>query len=201
MHIRRNNRIFNNPNGRPDPMILPVNGTAIIIITQWDALCYLYTINLYFQKTKKRKNRKKYLRQVRSLFRHQDQLCQWITIMENSRRRQPFTVNVSWKSNQQKITNHAFGASITAHDPDDRKELCKYRQNNDQYILPRDLHANVIPKLTDWEFGNCSEMNAWTYLCRVGPDQQIKSRTISVHNRVITETCENCKAIQNWLMH
>ena len=59
MHIRRNNKIFHNPDGHSGPTVLRVNGTTIMIITQWDALCYLYTINLFFQKTKKRKNCKK----------------------------------------------------------------------------------------------------------------------------------------------
>src|ERR1051325_7707714 len=43
MHIR-NNRISNNPNGS-QPMVVKVNGTTITIITPWDALNYLYTIN------------------------------------------------------------------------------------------------------------------------------------------------------------
>ena len=90
-------------------------------------------------------------------------------------------------------------ASITARNWEDRKNLSKIRQSNDQYLLPRDQYGNVAPKLEDWPFGNCSEMNAWTYLCQWRPDLQIKSQTIIVHSREIMEPCKNCKAIQNWL--
>ncbi|CAB4416909.1 unnamed protein product [Rhizophagus irregularis] len=59
--------------------------------------------------------------QVKLLYQHQDQICQWITIIEHNRDslslvifsnfdRQPTTVNVSWKSNQERIINLAFGA-------------------------------------------------------------------------------------------
>ncbi|CAB5387634.1 unnamed protein product [Rhizophagus irregularis] len=43
-------------------------------------------------------------------YQHQDQICQWITIIEHNRDRQPTTVNVSWKSNQGRIISLAFGA-------------------------------------------------------------------------------------------
>src|SRR5581483_10378323 len=79
------------------------------------------------------------------------------------------------------------------------QRLCKIRQMNDRYLLPRDQDGNVISKLESWEFGNCSEMNAWTYLCQWRPDLQIMSRTITVYSREIKEPCKNCKAIQNWL--
>src|SRR5436305_14422898 len=83
---KKNNRIFNDPKKRPKPITLRVNGATIVIITQWDALCYLYTINICFSK-KDRKN----------LFQHRDQLCQWITIIERVCKSQPTTINISWK--------------------------------------------------------------------------------------------------------
>src|SRR5438034_11373090 len=95
------NSIFKDldPNQHPKPVILRVNGAKIAIITPWDALCYLYTIN--FPKTipqkMTRKNRKKYLRQVKRLFQHQNQICRWITIMEQDRNWQPRTINIFWK--------------------------------------------------------------------------------------------------------
>ena len=165
-----------------------MNGATIVIITQWNALCYLYTINICFSK-KDRKN----------LFQHQNQLCQWITIIERVRKMRPATINVSWKSKRERVINLAFGASITALNWENRKELCKIRQKNDKNLLPRDQHGNVPPKLDVWPFGNCSEMNAWTYLCQWRPDLQINSRTMTVHEREIMDPCENCKAIQNWL--
>ncbi|PKB98734.1 hypothetical protein RhiirA5_366817, partial [Rhizophagus irregularis] len=101
-------------------------------------------------------------------------------MIEHDRSKQPYTINVSWKANQKNVINLAFGASIPVPNRnwDDRKRLCLIRQKNDKYLLPRDQSGNVIPKLEKWEFGNCSEMNAWTCLCRWRPDLQIKSRTI-----------------------
>src|SRR3954447_9179482 len=108
-------------------------------------------------------------------------------MIEQARNRQPRTVNVSWKTKHGRVINLAFGASITALNWDDRKKLCEIRQKNDRYLFPRDLHGNVIPKIKVWEFGNCSETNAWTYLCRWMPDLEIKSQTISVHRRIIMD--------------
>src|ERR1043166_1374522 len=96
----------------------------------------------------------------------------------------PFAIR---KSNQERIINTAFGASITAHNPDYRKQLCALRRENN---FPKDQFGNMIPKLTYWEFGNCAETNAWIFLCQWRSDLQIDSRTISV-----------CEAIQNWLRH
>ena len=98
---KKNNRIFNNPKKRPKPIILRVNGATIVIITQWDALCF------------SKKDCKK-------LFQHQDQLCQWITIIEQVRERRLATVNI-WKTDQERVINIAFGASITAQGSNDRK--------------------------------------------------------------------------------
>src|SRR2546430_15966136 len=86
MHIR-NNRISNNPNG-PQPMVVKVNGTTITIITPWDALSYLYTINFPLPKKdpKTKKMKFTYQSQVKFLFWHLDQICQWITIMEHRKR-------------------------------------------------------------------------------------------------------------------
>ncbi|PKB99434.1 hypothetical protein RhiirA5_366410 [Rhizophagus irregularis] len=41
--------------------------------------------------------------------------------MEHNRNKQPHTVNVSWKANQENIINLAFGASVTATDWKDRE--------------------------------------------------------------------------------
>src|SRR4051794_19844522 len=138
-------------------------------------------------------------RDRKKIFQHQDQICRWITIMERSCQRQPFTVNVSWKTTRERIINLAFGASITSCSPEDKEQLCALQQRNDHYLLLQDQYGKVIPKLEYWEFGNCAEMNAWTYLCQWEQDLQIKSQTISVHRRKIMEPCKNCKAIRNWL--
>src|ERR1700743_1846417 len=94
----------------------------------------------------------------RKIARTRNQLCQWITIIERVRKNRPTTISISWKTNQGRIINLAFGASITALNWDDRKELCLIRQENDEHLLPRDQYRNVDAKLEDWEFGNCSEM-------------------------------------------
>src|ERR1044072_5939503 len=107
----------------------------------------------------------------------------------NGTQSQPYTVNVFWKADQESIINLAFGASVTALTFNDRRTLCEIRQRNNSYLLPRDQYGNVILKLEKWEFGNCSEMNAWTYLCQWRPDLQIKSRTINKLQSYI----------QNWL--
>src|SRR4051794_9455651 len=91
---KNNNHIFNDPKKRPKPITLKVNGAKIVIITQWDALCYLYTINICYSK----KGRME-------LFQHQNQLCQWITIIEQKRKRRPTTINISWKSKQKRVIN------------------------------------------------------------------------------------------------
>src|SRR5581483_6120122 len=46
--LKRDSRIFNNPDGRPEPTTLRVNGAKIAIETPSDTLCYLHTINLRF---------------------------------------------------------------------------------------------------------------------------------------------------------
>ncbi|CAI2162326.1 12527_t:CDS:2 [Funneliformis geosporum] len=112
---RRNNRIFNNPNERPNPM------------------------------TKKKRDKEKSQEISETDEITFNQFCQWINIMENLGRR-AMTVN----------------------------------------------YGNVEPKLEVWEFGNCSETNAWTFLCR--SDLQIKSRTIPLQKRETKEPCENYKA-------
>src|SRR5581483_33216 len=102
-------------------------------------------------------------------------------IMELNHWRLPATINVSWKSNQEKIINVAFGASITARNKNQRERLVAIRQQNDQYLLPRNQDGSVIPTLVDhWEFGNCADMNAWTFLCQWRTDLPIKSRTMSL---------------------
>src|SRR3954452_16096052 len=90
---KKNNCIFNDPKKRPKPITLRMNGATIVIITQWDALCYLYTINICFSKEDRKK-----------LFQHQDQLCQWITIMEQARDRQPRTSTSPGKRNTKELS-------------------------------------------------------------------------------------------------
>ena len=124
MHIRNNNRIFLSTN-YPQPMIVSVNGVTILIATLEDALCYLYTINypllknLYMinhplPKKDPKKKEFTYLRQEKFLFRHREQLRQWIIMMQSHNRR-PIAINASWKVDQEKIIGVAFGASISAH--------------------------------------------------------------------------------------
>jgi hypothetical protein len=106
-------------------MVVKVNGTTIMIITPWDALSYLYTIN--FPPPKKDPKTKKmkftYLSQTKFLFRHLEQICQWIITIGN-RKSRPTMVNVSWKeSNQEKIIGVAFGVSVSAPTEIRKKEL------------------------------------------------------------------------------
>ena len=197
---KEDNNIFNDLRRCPRPIILRANGALITVATPSDALCYLYTINLSFPKKKgTKKNRENYLRQVELIFQHQDQICRWISMMEYDRTEQPHTVNVSWKTADQKnIINVAFGASASTNRKY-KREVCRIRRENDRYLLPRDQYGNVIPELEKWEFGNCSETNAWTCLCQWRSDLPIKSRTITVYDRITKDPCKNCKAIQNWL--
>jgi hypothetical protein len=92
--------------------------------------------------------------------------------MEHNCNKQPYTVNIFWKANQESIINLAFGALITAHNWNDETTLCRIWQENDRYLLPQDQYGNVILKLEDW---NCLKINAWTYLYWWKPDLQIKS--------------------------
>src|SRR5256885_13976062 len=135
MHIR-NNRVSNNPNG-PQPMVVKVNGTTITIITPWDALSYLYTINFPLPKKdpKTKKMKFTYLSQVKFLFRHLDQIRQWIIII-GSCRSHPATINVSWKTNQEKIIAVAFSVAISAPTEERKKELASIRRTNDQHLFP-----------------------------------------------------------------
>src|SRR5205809_8106042 len=121
MHIR-NNRVSNSPN--PQPMNVKVNGTTIMIITPWDALSYLYTINFPHPKKdpKTKKLKFTYLSQVKFLFRHLNQIRQWIIIL-GSCRSHLATINVSWKSNQKKIIAVVFGVAISAPTEERKKEL------------------------------------------------------------------------------
>ena len=174
MHIRRNRRIINRP-----PIIMRINGTITTITSPADALCYLYTINyplpkkkkkntdLSFIPNKKRKKRKEftYQSQVKFLFRHQDQICQWIDIIELNHWKCPAKINVSQKSNQKKIINVAFGATITARNRNQRRQLVAICQQKDQYLLPQNQNGSVILTLeANQKFRNCTEMNAQTFL-------------------------------------
>ena len=137
MHIR-NNRVFNSPNVL-QPMVVKVNGTTIMIITPWDALNYFYTIN--FPPPKKDPKTKKmkftYLSQVKFLFRYLDQICRWITIIGNCRSH-PTMINVSWKSNQEKIIAIAFGVAILAPTEERKKQLASIWREDDQHLFPRE---------------------------------------------------------------
>ncbi|CAI2186590.1 2408_t:CDS:2 [Funneliformis geosporum] len=82
--------------------------------------------------------------------------------MEQNRERSPATVNISWKSDQERILNLVFGTSVTGNTKV-KQTLCAIRQENDKYLFHRDQHGNVVPELDLWEFGNCSETNAWIY--------------------------------------
>src|SRR4051812_8402266 len=118
MHIR-NNRVSNSPNLQL--MVVKVNGTTIMIITLWNALSYLYTIN--FPPPKKDPKTKKmkftYLNQTKFLFWHLKQII--ITI--GNRKSRLTTVNISWKElNQEKIIGVAFGVSVLAPTESRKKE-------------------------------------------------------------------------------
>ncbi|CAB4406100.1 unnamed protein product [Rhizophagus irregularis] len=139
-----------------------------------------------------------YLSQTKFLFRHLEQIRQWLIIIGSSRSH-PTTINVSWKSNQEKIIAVAFGVASSAPILERKKELASIRKRNDQHLFPQEQNGDVIQKISRWEFGNCAETNAWTSLCQLRPDIPIKSRMIAIHSGKITLPCENCQACQDWL--
>ena len=104
-------------------MIVKVNGATIVLATLVDALCYLYTINYPLPKKDPKKKEFTYLRQLKFLFRHLEQLRQWKTIVVSSRSSRPTAINASWKSNQEKIISVAFDASISGLKRQREKEL------------------------------------------------------------------------------